>query len=1025
MSNNNYCDSNTILIGLGGTGGKILREFKMRMFEEFPTAEEREKIPVSILYVDSTDEMMPKDGRPRPDFRVLGQDASFEKSEFFNIKTQDIEKILNDINRVPNLKGIVNNASVVKNAIGNLGAAAGQKRRAGRILFASNASGYVNKLREAYAHCSAISRDANACDIYIFAGLCGGTGSGSIIDAVVQARKAYPSANIIVFSMIPEMNLPKPNMDEGRYYQNGYAALNELNALQSNRFHPYDVTGGGEQTNTYSLRNNGVANGITLYSNVNENGVVLDSLTELPKIVSDFVFARVFYIKSSAGKATEDIIRAYTYENCSDKAQEYDESATLTTELSEMPIARTKKINSFGIKRVMYPELRVLKHTTYTIGEAVLRQLKYNHWREDQGFVNEEQPKDLREAYLNDANIGRWMLDINHLTLDLKILPTDKADLHINNYWDDKAHTWAEAPDIKKASCPLTALDSELMNFYEKEFGRTGVETFYENKRRAISEMAMHIRHTIEKELYEKWSLGDISINELQKVARLLLEKVEDIRADIDKRIDDNHATVEDIEADCRDNVNKWANLSIAERILKVGNRIYGQHQTDLSDLYTARTMTVALQFARTLGLKVKNVLESMSTDISAFAEMINGAIKETDEMIAAQRKQNKGIEDMRGAIIEVSEDEEMEKFENWILTSRTDMNAIASKIRKAILPETEFTNFGRLLSEVGLDDIRDAFDFQLSKIIKQKHSELPEASTKILGLNILTQLMQKLQQDEDVRAFCTQIMHQSGVYLRLDDNQISLSVPNNDIPDASNINRKVIYVSIPAPENERMRKFVETLKRGFEKSIDSGNESVVLKVDTSSSRKNELTVIMVKYLFPMRCIEWLEDYRKRYERLIYSSNEMTNIRDRILLHSEGDGSDLPSLFVLSDEEIAKKRAKQAAAQQSQPAAAPSPAGMPPIAGAPVPPPMQQEPELQLYLAVNGQSYGPYTRDICKQLVANNQLTPQSTVWKEGMAAWAPAGTVTELQSLFAPAAPAGLPPMPPQGGAPGMPPLS
>ena len=28
--------NNHILVGLGGTGGKILRAFKMRMFEDFP-----------------------------------------------------------------------------------------------------------------------------------------------------------------------------------------------------------------------------------------------------------------------------------------------------------------------------------------------------------------------------------------------------------------------------------------------------------------------------------------------------------------------------------------------------------------------------------------------------------------------------------------------------------------------------------------------------------------------------------------------------------------------------------------------------------------------------------------------------------------------------------------------------------------------------------------------------------------------------------------------------------------------------
>ena len=81
MKTISYCNSNHILVGLGGTGGKILRAFKMRFFEEFPKKEERDKQPVSLLYVDSTDEMMSKDGKARADFRVMGQDASFTNNE--------------------------------------------------------------------------------------------------------------------------------------------------------------------------------------------------------------------------------------------------------------------------------------------------------------------------------------------------------------------------------------------------------------------------------------------------------------------------------------------------------------------------------------------------------------------------------------------------------------------------------------------------------------------------------------------------------------------------------------------------------------------------------------------------------------------------------------------------------------------------------------------------------------------------------------------------------------------------------
>lgn len=214
MTTNSYCTSNHILVGLGGTGGKILKAFKMRMFEEFPTQEERSKQPVALLYVDSTDEMMSKDGRARADFRVMGQDASFTNNEFLNIKAVDVEHILDHIDHYPSVKGIVQNVGAVKTAIGALGQAAGQKRRAGRLLFAANAVGYVNSLKDAYSRCINVSGDSSQTTIHIFAGLSGGTGSGSIVDAIIQTRKAFPGAYISVYAMMPEMNLPKSDMDQ-------------------------------------------------------------------------------------------------------------------------------------------------------------------------------------------------------------------------------------------------------------------------------------------------------------------------------------------------------------------------------------------------------------------------------------------------------------------------------------------------------------------------------------------------------------------------------------------------------------------------------------------------------------------------------------------------------------------------------------------------------------------------------------------------------------------------------------------
>ena len=78
-------------------------------------------------------------------------------------------------------------------------------------------------------------------------------------------------------------------------------------------------------------------------------------------------------------------------------------------------------------------------------------------------------------------------------------------------------------------------------------------------------------------------------------------------------------------------------------------------------------------------------------------------------------------------------------------------------------------------------------------------------------------------------------------------------------------------------------------------------------------------------------------------------------------------------------------------------------------------PPMPQQPQINLWLALGGQNYGPYNWEVCKQLVQNRQLTQQTMVWMDGMSGWTPAGQVAILQPLFAPPAAApGMPPLPP-----------
>lgn len=68
------------------------------------------------------------------------------------------------------------------------------------------------------------------------------------------------------------------------------------------------------------------------------------------------------------------------------------------------------------------------------------------------------------------------------------------------------------------------------------------------------------------------------------------------------------------------------------------------------------------------------------------------------------------------------------------------------------------------------------------------------------------------------------------------------------------------------------------------------------------------------------------------------------------------------------------------------------------IQSVPTPPPI---PVISYYLVLNGQTAGPYTFDVLKQMLSAAQITSDTLVWKQGMIEWTQAKNVDELKGLF------------------------
>ncbi len=107
---------------------------------------------------------------------------------------------------------------------------------------------------------------------------------------------------------------------------------------------------------------------------------------------------------------------------------------------------------------------------------------------------------------------------------------------------------------------------------------------------------------------------------------------------------------------------------------------------------------------------------------------------------------------------------------------------------------------------------------------------------------------------------------------------------------------------------------------------------------------------------------------------------------------------------VVLGQQMANALAPQPPAATTTPQAAPAaPAG---------PPPLPQT-SAAFFVGINGAQVGPLEPAEISARIAAGEVTPATLVWRDGMAAWTPAGEVAEVKALF-PATPPPLPPAAP-----------
>lgn len=899
--------SNYILVGLGGTGGKVLKAFKKRMFQEFE-ADERTKIPVGFVYVDTTDEMMRPGDKT---WYVLGEDAQFKTNEFVFIKGVDLDQIFANPTGFPGLQGVIGDPEVMQKTIGNLGAAAGQKRRAGRILFGANVAKYRQALNAQFDKCKKISGNDKT-TVLIFSGLAGGTGSGSIVDVVAQTRKLDQFNNdhtpIVVFPMIPEIT-PPSGCDAGRYHANGYAALQELNALLVGAYKPFDVTGLSPTGRVEFGGIKHIANGLMVYSDVNENGYAVNPHTELPQIVSDFAYARVFM---ETNGNTEEYERSFSFENIDDWRTEYWEKA----KNGDIVPYRTKALGSFGIKRIVIPDEEIKEYFTYSLGRQSLLQLKYLNWNDDLGWRDTPNRVDWG-AYVRGEEkknpLEEWRMTDNHLMLDLPILTSDEGKwVTANAYWTKIIPMYMEK-DVAESKQPVAKLNELCAKAMEGGFRSTGIKGFYAGKREIREQLAAEITDRIEKDLFAQWSDGSLSLFNLSELMDTIITETQKRIAKFQERSAKiNNALKGKLEEERRAKAAAYNQAGIIVGALK-GKRLLADYAECMIKVCRYRTEVEACDFAVDLIHSLLARLNILRTRVEKFTETMNAAIDYTEKMAAERCKDNSSTEDLQGTVIRFYEPDKVKDFTDRMTHSRKNQDNIGAAVRADILnlvgSEKTFTKANAAIDQDSLNSILEKTVRE--KVIAIHDATLTEAGEKLINRGILEQMAEQYNSADSLNMFARKVMKESGVMVKLNHTEVGLTVTNNPTTEiGKTVAKKVILVSIPKVEgNEKVQKFAADLKSALVSAADAG---IKVMVDSSSDRKNEITIMSITYCMPMRTLDSLKFYKERYDYLVNNPN-MTEAQireNKVILHGEGTGEQFPDLFLTPAKQKSQLRAE-------------------------------------------------------------------------------------------------------------------
>lgn len=887
--------SNHLLIGLGGTGGKVIRAFRKTIYQEFRQTKP-DNSHIGYLYVDSSDELMSLEDST---WKILGKSVQLGENSKVRIKGQNLKPVLNAVDQYPGIQPWIGDRAIWNDVLGSIvgDAAGGQKRRLGRFLLATNVSAVTNALNAQVQELVKNSQDPNV-TFHVCCGLAGGTGSGTVVDIVAQIRNNYKPSypgqyRIVIYAFLPDEK-PKPNRDmTGFYHANGYAALRELNALSIGTFKPVDLA--AKNPNQLHLDLQDPFNGCYLFSNQNENGYLVDVDKRLPDVIADFLYQKIIALETVQVVGGQDEHPQATLSR--QENAENGDSSPETSPNDPNIMERSKRFLTFGLKRIAIPEEEIREYTTLTLANQATQHLLYNNWNDDTGWDNKPKNIDYSSYVEDKANLEAWALTNEHLTYSKGILEGDKANKNwklISEYWQVVGSSMMSTSMEQDWSQWLREIERLFAEKFENEYRGNGVKTFYANKESAKNAIALEMKQRLETKLVDLWRNGEFSMHNIQHITEALgvwvLNKINETNGKITKIREE----IPTEEAKISGNNKEFSNIGVLARTMGKHKNMLIAHTEVLTQLYKLRTNLAGWEFAKSLLGAYNLQLATLQKDIAKTVQTLSVSI-ESFENGLKERLQDKGLELNEHVVRFYDRDKITQALPVFILNKNLQ-HTTAGNVRNrllSILGNTQtFSNFNGKINDVVFQDT-------LSDVSEENaavwHDTLPKQQ-QFMGQSIVQKLREEYAgNDQALIVFVRDIVKQSGSYLQFNTDEINKK--GDGIPNKPG---KVVTYTVIIPHAPEEQEFVNKLEDAFRQNISTtGNVSVSIVPQNDPRRQHEIVLMTVTNLFPLRFVGQLKYLKEGYDRqVVYHQNPAEKAKNRMILHLEGDGMQHPDLYV-------------------------------------------------------------------------------------------------------------------------------